>query len=42
MTASVGVATYEGAVQSAAEMLALADRALYRAKKQGRDRYALV
>ena len=42
VTASVGVATYEGAVQSAAEVLALADRALYRAKKQGRDRYALV
>ena len=42
VTASVGVATYEGAVQTAAEMLALADRALYRAKKHGRDRYALV
>ncbi len=42
VTASVGVATYEGAVQSAAEMLALADRALYRAKRLGRDRYALV
>ena len=42
VTASVGVATYEGAVQTAAEVLALADRALYRAKKLGRDRYALV
>ncbi len=42
VTASVGVATYEGAAQTAAEMLALADRALYRAKKLGRDRYALV
>ena len=42
VTASVGVATYEGAVQTAAEMLALADRALYRAKKLGRDRFALV
>ena len=42
VTASVGVATYEGAVQTAAEVLALADRALYRAKKHGRDRYALV
>ena len=42
VTASVGVATYEGAVQTAAEMLALADRALYRAKKRGRDCYALV
>ena len=42
VTASVGVATYEGAVQTAAEVLALADRALYRAKKLGRDRYAQV
>ena len=42
VTASVGVATYEGAVQTAAEMLALADRALYRAKKLGRDRFVRV
>ena len=42
VTASVGVAPYEGAVQTAAEVLALADRALYRAKKLGRDRFVLV
>ena len=42
VTASVGVAIFEGEAQTAAELLSLADRALYQAKKAGRDRYAVV
>ncbi len=42
VTTSAGVAVYAGTVQSAAAVLALADGALYRAKKQGRDRYVIA
>ena len=42
VTASVGVALYEGDAKTAADMLALADGALYQAKRQGRDRYAVA
>jgi diguanylate cyclase (GGDEF)-like protein/PAS domain S-box-containing protein len=39
ITATVGIAVYAPEVESAAEILAQADRALYRAKEEGRDRY---
>jgi len=42
VTTSVGVAVYEGGRQDAAEVLSLADGALYKAKKQGRDRFVLA
>ena len=42
VTTSAGVAVYEGAGQTAAAVLALADGALYQAKKQGRDRFVIV
>jgi diguanylate cyclase len=42
VTTSAGVAVYEGGQQSAAEVLSLADAALYKAKKQGRDRFVLA
>jgi diguanylate cyclase len=42
VTTSVGVAARSGAETSAAEMLALADAALYQAKRQGRDGYVLA
>ena len=39
VTASVGISLYAPEVADAAEILAQADRALYRAKEEGRDRY---
>lgn len=42
VTTSVGVTLYDGAPLSAAEVLSLADGALYQAKKQGRNRYAVA
>ena len=42
VTTSAGVAVYEGAGQTAAAVLALADGALYQAKKQGRDRFVIA
>jgi len=39
VTATVGIALYAREVQSPAEILAQADRALYCAKDEGRDRY---
>ena len=42
VTTSVGVAACIDAAMSAADMLARADAALYQAKKQGRDGYALA
>jgi len=39
ITATVGIALYAPEVENAAEILAQADRALYRAKEEGRDRY---
>lgn len=40
VTTSVGVSVYDGASESAFDMLALADDALYSAKQMGRDRVA--
>jgi diguanylate cyclase (GGDEF)-like protein/PAS domain S-box-containing protein len=42
VTTSAGVAVFEGGRQDAAEVLSLADGALYNAKKQGRDRFVLA
>jgi diguanylate cyclase (GGDEF)-like protein/PAS domain S-box-containing protein len=42
VTTSAGVAIYQGGAQTAAELLARADGALYQAKKLGRDRFALA
>ena len=42
VTTSAGVAVYDGAGHNAAELLSLADGALYAAKKQGRDRFVLA
>ena len=42
VTTSAGVAVYAGGRQDAAEVLSLADGALYNAKKQGRDRFVLA
>jgi diguanylate cyclase (GGDEF)-like protein/PAS domain S-box-containing protein len=42
ITTSLGVATYEGDGRSPVELLAAADRALYAAKRQGRDRFSLA
>ena len=42
VTTSAGMAVYEGGSQDAAEVLSLADAALYKAKKQGRDRFVLA
>jgi diguanylate cyclase (GGDEF)-like protein len=39
VTATIGIALYAPDVKNAAEILAQADRALYRAKEEGRDRY---
>jgi diguanylate cyclase (GGDEF)-like protein/PAS domain S-box-containing protein len=39
VTATIGIALYSPDVTSADEILAQADRALYRAKEEGRDRY---
>jgi diguanylate cyclase (GGDEF)-like protein/PAS domain S-box-containing protein len=42
VTTSAGVAVYDGASLDAPALLAQADRALYRAKQAGRDRYVLA
>jgi diguanylate cyclase len=42
VTTSVGVAVYSGDARSAEDLLSLADAALYRAKKRGRDRFELA
>lgn len=42
VTASVGVATVTGGEVPAAELVALADRALYEAKREGRDGFAVI
>ena len=42
VTTSVGVTLYDGAAHSAAEVLSLADGALYQAKNGGRNRYAVA
>ncbi|MES2994175.1 MAG: diguanylate cyclase [Pseudomonadota bacterium] len=42
VTTSAGVAVYDGAALDAPALLAQADRALYRAKQAGRDRYVLA
>jgi len=39
ITATVGIALFASEITSAAELLAQADRALYRAKEEGGDRY---
>ena len=39
VTATIGIALYAPGVANPAEILAQADRALYRAKEEGRDRY---
>ena len=39
ITATIGIALYAPEVENAAEILAQADRALYCAKEEGRDRY---
>ncbi len=39
VTVSIGVATYPDHARSAAEVMIAADRALYEAKRQGRDRF---
>ncbi len=39
MTASIGIAIYEAETDTAEELLAQADIALYRAKEEGRDQY---
>ncbi|MBZ5677943.1 MAG: bifunctional diguanylate cyclase/phosphodiesterase [Acidobacteriia bacterium] len=39
ITASIGIAMYAPEVSTAEEILTQADRALYRAKEEGRDRY---
>ena len=38
VTLSIGIATWEGAEDSAEQMLSRADKALYRAKADGRNR----
>ena len=40
VTVSIGIATYSSEATGAEELLAQADLALYRAKKEGRDRYS--
>jgi diguanylate cyclase (GGDEF)-like protein/PAS domain S-box-containing protein len=42
ITTSVGVALYEGGGESSAELLEGADRALYAAKREGRDRFSVA
>jgi diguanylate cyclase len=42
VTTSAGVAVYSGEARSADDLLSMADAALYRAKKQGRDRFELA
>ena len=42
VTTSAGVAVYRGEGETAAAVLALADGALYEAKKRGRDRFVAV
>ena len=42
ITTSLGIATYDGGSQTPADLLAAADRALYAAKRQGRDCFSLA
>ena len=42
ITTSMGVATYDGDGQTPPELLAAADRALYAAKRQGRNRFFMT
>lgn len=42
ITTSVGISTYDGDGQTPAELMAAADKALYAAKRRGRDRFALA
>lgn len=42
VTTSAGLATYDGGERTPSELLAAADRALYAAKRQGRDRFVLA
>jgi diguanylate cyclase (GGDEF)-like protein/PAS domain S-box-containing protein len=42
VTTSAGLAIYRGTDHTAADLIALADGALYQAKRQGRDRYTLA
>ena len=39
ITATIGIASFMPDIESASQILAQADRALYRAKEEGRDRY---
>ena len=42
LTVSAGVATYGGALQAANDLIVAADRALYYAKQNGRDRVCIA
>ncbi len=42
ITASIGIALLDSPAESAGELLARADQALYQAKRNGRNRYALA
>jgi len=42
VTTSAGLSTYDGGERTPAELLAAADKALYAAKRQGRDRFVMA